>query len=163
MPVYYAWINVTCHPEWLKYFEIDQFQIPTVVYYYPEKELQANLIGKFDEETISEHEDRFLKGRLPTWAPKTAHKKMVFTSSSDCQSQDAEAEKSQEDLELEEEILREILEEEEARVKEANTRKNINKSQKSGKKKGKKKGKKSGGSKKDELWEEHMIEFLGAI
>lgn len=25
MPVYYAWINVTCHPEWLKYFEIDQF------------------------------------------------------------------------------------------------------------------------------------------
>jgi hypothetical protein len=152
MPVYYAWINVTCHPEWLKYFEIDQFQIPTVVFYYPEKELQANLIGKFDEETVSDHEDRFLKGKLPTWAPKTPFKKMVMTSSSECQSQDFEAEKSQEDLELEEEILREILEEEAAREKEANTRKNINKSQekKGTKKKGKKKGKK-GGAKKDEL------------
>lgn len=48
LPIYYSWVNVTCHPEWLKYFEVDPFQVPTVAYYYPEKQLQANLIGKFD-------------------------------------------------------------------------------------------------------------------
>ena len=77
---------------------------------------------------------------------------MVMTSSNECQSQDTGAERSQEDIDLEEEILREILEEEAAREKEANTRKNINKSAKGGKKKGKKKGKKGSGAKKDELW-----------
>jgi len=49
LPIYYSWVNVTCHPEWLQYFEVDPFQVPTVVYYYPEKKLQANLIGKFDK------------------------------------------------------------------------------------------------------------------
>ena len=24
-PIFYSWVNVTCHPEWLKHFEIDQF------------------------------------------------------------------------------------------------------------------------------------------
>lgn len=65
-PVYYSWINVTCHPEVLQFFKIDQFQIPTLVFYYPEKELQANLIGKFQIDTISDHEDRFIRGRLGT-------------------------------------------------------------------------------------------------
>lgn len=23
MPIHYSWVNITCHPEWLKYFEID--------------------------------------------------------------------------------------------------------------------------------------------
>lgn len=38
-PIYYSWVNITCHPEWLKFFEVDPFQVPTVVYYYPEKQL----------------------------------------------------------------------------------------------------------------------------
>ena len=45
MPIYYSWVNITCHPEWLLYFGIDSFQVPTIVFYYPEKEKQANLIG----------------------------------------------------------------------------------------------------------------------
>lgn len=69
-PIFYSWINVTCHPEVLGYFEVDQFQIPTVVFNYPQKELQANLIGKFSADTISDHEQRFIKGRLATRTPK---------------------------------------------------------------------------------------------
>ena len=69
-PMFYSWVNVTCHPEVLQFFKVDQFQIPTVVYYYPEKELQANLIGKFDVTTIADHESKFLKGRLSTMTPK---------------------------------------------------------------------------------------------
>ena len=25
MPLYYSWINVTCHPEWMQYFDVDPF------------------------------------------------------------------------------------------------------------------------------------------
>ena len=45
LPMFHSWVNVTCHPEWLKYFNVDPFQVPTVVFYYPEKERQAILIG----------------------------------------------------------------------------------------------------------------------
>jgi len=38
-PIYYSWVNITCHPEWLTYFDVDPFQVPTVAYYYPEKQL----------------------------------------------------------------------------------------------------------------------------
>lgn len=55
MPIFYSWVNATCHPEWLKYFDVDPFQIPTVVFYYPEKERQANLIGQFDHDTVLDH------------------------------------------------------------------------------------------------------------
>lgn len=24
-PMFYSWVNVTCYPEWLRYFNIDQF------------------------------------------------------------------------------------------------------------------------------------------
>ena len=24
-PVFYSWVNATCHPEWLKFFDVDQF------------------------------------------------------------------------------------------------------------------------------------------
>lgn len=71
--MYYSWINVTCHPEALEFFGIDMFQIPSLVFYYPQKELQANLIGKFDIDTISDHEERFVKSKLATWAPKQLH------------------------------------------------------------------------------------------
>lgn len=41
--------------------------VPTVVFYNPEKNRYAQLIGKFDEETIRNHEQKFLKGQLPTF------------------------------------------------------------------------------------------------
>ena len=47
-PIHYSWVNVTCHPEWLNYFEIDATQLPTVVFYYPEKEHDSPCgMGKF--------------------------------------------------------------------------------------------------------------------
>jgi len=35
LPVYYSWVNTTCHPEWLKYFNVQPFSVPTVVFYNP--------------------------------------------------------------------------------------------------------------------------------
>ena len=40
----------------MKHFEIDAMNLPTVVFYLPEKDKFANLIGKFDKETIQDHE-----------------------------------------------------------------------------------------------------------
>lgn len=145
-PVFYSWINVTCHDEVLRFFEIDQFQIPTLVFYYPEKELQANLIGKFEADTISDHETRFVKGRLPTWTPRRKHTEFTVDTK-ECQKA---ADLGSEDTSLDDEILKEILAEEEARkAADDSARKNINAPKK--KKKGKGKGKKGKGSKKDEL------------
>lgn len=143
-PVFYSWVNVTCHDEVLRFFEIDQFQVPTLVFYYPEKELQATLIGKFEADTISDHEERFVKGRLPTWTPRRKHTEFAVESK-DCQKPvDIGAEEDA----LDDEILKEILAEEQAKKEEEDSkRKNIN----APKKKKKAKGKKGKGSKKDEL------------
>lgn len=123
-----------------------------MVYYYPEKQLQANLIGKFDQETIGAQADKYLRGRLATWKPTTNSSDMKVESR-DCQAaleQSGSAdEQSEADRLMEEEIMREILEEEAARKKEENTRKNIKGSKDKKKKKKSKKGKKK--SKKDEL------------
>jgi hypothetical protein len=110
-PIYYSWVNTTCHPEWLKHFEVDPFQVPSVVYYYPEKSLQANLIGKFDQETIEEQSDNFLRGKLASWANKNE----IVMESKDCQLAELDSEQDEADKALEEEILREIMEEEAAK------------------------------------------------
>ena len=44
--------------------------VPTVVFYLPEKDKYAHLIGKFDKDTIKIHEQKFANGRLPTFAVK---------------------------------------------------------------------------------------------
>jgi len=25
LPMFYSWVNITCHPEWLKFFNVDPF------------------------------------------------------------------------------------------------------------------------------------------
>jgi len=103
--------------------------------------LQANLIGKFDVDTIESHKDNFLRGKLATWSPKETHDKLVFENK-DCQAP-PEIDSDEDDRLLQEEILREIMEEEAARKQEESKRKNVGSNKTSGKGKGKKKGKKS--------------------
>ena len=35
----YSWINVTCHPEWLRYFDISHFMIPSLTFYIPSQDV----------------------------------------------------------------------------------------------------------------------------
>jgi len=85
--------------------------IPTVVFYSPEKQRYAQLIGKFDKETIQEHEQKFINGRLPTveLGEKFTIKKL------DCPN--IRPEISGEDSGLDDDILKEILAEEEEKRK----------------------------------------------
>ena len=97
----------------------------------------------FDIDTISSHEQRFMKGKLSAWKPQNKHSEFKLEEK-DCSKS---LELGEEDSSLDDEILREIMEEEAARAKEEEQvdtkRKNVH-----GSKKKKKKGKKG---KKDEL------------
>jgi hypothetical protein len=44
--------------------------VPTVVFYLPDKDKSAHLIGKFDKQTIGKHQDKFVNGKLPTFPMK---------------------------------------------------------------------------------------------
>ena len=151
--MFYSWVNVTCHPEWLNYLNVDPFQIPSMTYYYPNRELQSNHIGKFDKTSISDSADRFLTGKLANWKSKFTNDKMTMEAK-DCSlsGQSGDDEQSEADRLLEEEIMKEIMEEEaeKRRVQEQeDSRRKNTKGSKGKKKKGKKKGKKS--SKKEDL------------
>jgi len=86
LPVYYTWFNTTCHPEVFQWFDVDPNFVPTVVYYATEVNKQANLIGKFDKESLQEHEIKFKDGKLGLSDAKVKQKEMVLSDITDCQS-----------------------------------------------------------------------------
>jgi hypothetical protein len=119
LPLYYMWINSTCHSYLLPQFEVNPMFVPTVVFYLPEKDKSAHLIGKFDKQTISKHQDKFVSGKLPTFAMKTKALDIVIKDL-DCPNMQPEViveEDAEVNKELEDEILKEILKEDEERRK----------------------------------------------
>ena len=68
------------------------------------------MIGKFDQESIQEHENKFMKGKLAMRDVKVAKKELMF-SEIDCQKLFLEEQVPQDD-DYGDEILAEILEEE---------------------------------------------------
>ena len=43
---------------------MDPTALPTIVYYNSQHNKYGNMIGKFDKESIEEHEDKFKNGKL---------------------------------------------------------------------------------------------------
>lgn len=64
-PIYYMWINVTCHENVLSHFNIDRMAVPTMVYYHPKHNKYGWLVGRFEEDALKTHETSFLGGKLP--------------------------------------------------------------------------------------------------
>lgn len=95
-------------------------------------------------DTIVDHEQRFIKGRLATWTPAKTHTDFAIIEQ-DCS---LGLELGDDDTSLDDEILQEILEEEARQKAEDTPRKNVMGSKKKSKK-GKKKSNKK--AKKDEL------------
>lgn len=83
-PVYYSWVNTTCHPEWFKYFDVQPFSAPNVVFYNPRSHRHEATIGKFTYGQIADYEERFAHGKLSTVATATDNKKMTLELK-DCQ------------------------------------------------------------------------------
>jgi hypothetical protein len=104
------------------------------------------MIGTFDKQTIEEHQDRFLKGKLATVDTPTRTNAMTIKAV-DCAAQQADATSSK-DKDFDDEILKEILAEQ--KEKEEAAKKEEKKEKKTKKGKGKKKKKKKS-AKKDEL------------
>lgn len=126
--------------------------VPTVVFYLPEKGKSAHLIGKFDKATIQKHEQRFVQGKLPTFAMKSKAAQIEIRGDLDCPNIAPEANlepADDQDKEADDEILQEILREDEERRKRiAKEEADFKKKRSAGAGKKKKKGKKGG---KDEL------------
>jgi len=118
------WINATCHSYLLPQLDVNPMFVPTVVFYLPDKDKSAHLIGKFDKPTILKHQEKFVTGKLPTFPVRTKARdiqirdivcpqvmpEVVVDAASD-------SEGNTEDKELEDEILKEILREDEERRK----------------------------------------------
>ena len=83
--------------------------MPTVIYYSPEHNKHANLIGKFDKDTIMEHENKFKDGKLGLVDAKVPLKDMLLSDITDCPSFVLETVEEDEDFD---EILAEIIAEE---------------------------------------------------
>jgi hypothetical protein len=122
--------------------------VPTVLFYLPDKDKSAHLIGKFDKPTILAHQEKFVTGKLPSFPMRTKARDIeirdivcpkvmpeVVAAASE--------EGDPEDKELEDEILKEILrEDEERRKKREKEEADIKKRGGKGKKKKKKDKKK---------------------
>jgi len=115
------WINSSCHSYLLPHFDVNPMFVPTVVFYLPEKDKSAHLIGKFDKPTILKHQEKFVTGKLPTFPMKTKARDLVIKDI-DCPNVRPEVEIIEDtndtDKELEDEILKEILREDEERRKQ---------------------------------------------
>lgn len=155
LPVYYSWLNTTCHPEFFQWFNVDPNFMPTVVYYAPEVNKHASLIGNFNKESLQEHETKFKDGKLGLQDAKVKPKEMVMSDITDCPSHVLEAVEDDEDFD---EILAEIIAEEAARKaaveddwEYGGKKKKERDGKKKDKKKGGKKGKKGKSSERDEL------------
>lgn len=99
----------------LEYFDVNPMFVPTVVFYYPEKNKYAHLIGKFDKETVQAHEQKFISGRLATFDPRVKAKD-IQVNSLDCPNIHLQIDNTY--TEIDDEILQEIIAEEAAKKKE---------------------------------------------
>lgn len=142
-PIHYTWLNATCHEEAFKYFDVDPTMLPTVVFMSVNNNIHASMIGKFDKDTILEHERRFKHAKVPVKDIKVDPNEVIFRDI-DCAAQTLDS--PAEDDEDIQEFLAEVRAEEKAR-KDATERSNQPQGKKKGKK-GKAKGKK-GGKKKN--------------
>lgn len=78
-PLHYSWVNTTCHNYIFNYFGIDPLTAPNVVFYNPAKGKHASMIGTFDKNTVLDHQDRFVKGKLATADTPTKKGDMKIT------------------------------------------------------------------------------------
>ena len=108
------------------------------------------MIGKFDAETVFNHEERFKNGKLPLIDARVAKRDIVFDEL-DCAA--LVQEQGMDDDEDFDEILAEILaeEQERRRLEEGEDSDDDDEPKKKKKSKNKKKKKKSSSSKRDEL------------
>lgn len=109
-PVNYSWVNVRCHPEVLEWFGLTEFNVPTIVFYKPNSGKSAQLIGQFNEATVQEHVQRFMKGLLKSQPLLISQDKMKL--SLECAT--ISSTEADDDADFDD-ILAEILAEEEAR------------------------------------------------
>jgi len=145
LPVYYSWFNTTCHPEIFQWFDVDPNFVPTIVYYAVDVNKHANLIGKFEKESLQESEIKFKEGKLGLQDARVKQSEMILSDIADCSAHQLEI------VEDDEDFLAEILAEEEARKAQEKDDVGYGGKKKKSKKDKKKRKKKAKSEERDEL------------
>ena len=72
--------------EIFNYFDVDPTALPTMVYYNSQHNKYGTMIGKFDEESLTTHEEKFKTGKIPLSEAKVNKRDIIFTEI-DCPAQ----------------------------------------------------------------------------
>jgi hypothetical protein len=140
----YMWINATCHSYLLPKFELSQMFLPTVVIYSPSQQKYSRMVTTLEMENLIEFEKAFEgtgKGRIIVNDAPDGFAELI--QELDCPNimPDWDTTADSADSDLDDEIMREILEEERKKREELGLEDDATKKKKK-KSKGKKKNKK---------------------
>ena len=117
-PLYYSWIDVSCHPEALEWFGLSSFNVPTVVYYQPKHNRFMELIGSFDFDNIFMQEERLVTGGAGPREAPVSQTSMLLSKECHVETVPPPSDVEDDDDEEFRAMLAEILAEEEARKAE---------------------------------------------
>jgi hypothetical protein len=133
-PYNFAWVNATCQENFSTKFNVNLGSLPNLIAYIPSREVYTMLIGTFEMENLDIFIDKVVRGQSNF---SKMEKKLIKLDDIKCE----EIKEFSENLE-DDEILKEILEEERKKREQAEKEKNEENGDKGTKKKGKKKKKK---------------------
>ena len=103
-PYNFGWVNSTCQENFSSVFNINSGSLPNLIGYIPSRDVYASLLGSFETENIDSFLDTVIRGKANFYK---IQKEKVILEDIKCE----EIQEIQENLE-EDEILKEILEEE---------------------------------------------------
>eukprot|EP00826_Nyctotherus_ovalis_P039550 TRINITY_DN3812_c0_g1_i10.p1 TRINITY_DN3812_c0_g1~~TRINITY_DN3812_c0_g1_i10.p1 ORF type:complete len:205 (-),score=93.73 TRINITY_DN3812_c0_g1_i10:117-707(-) len=112
-PMEMMWVNVSCHKEILKSFELEEMAVPTLALFAPKKKIVGSMIGKFDLETVQDYVEGIFIGKIK--GLMKFEKELVLNEIDCSQIVKKEEERLSEE---EREVLKEIIAEEERKKKE---------------------------------------------
>lgn len=119
-PVQFGWIDAVCHSELLKKLEIYEDSLPNYILYNPSTKQVSTLLGRFEINNLEGFSQRALQGKTRL---QTLSEEISLPKDRNCAEQHAILKKQQEEYEkaaaasneFEDEILREMQEEERIR------------------------------------------------
>lgn len=103
-PYNFGWVNATCHETFSSLFNVNSASLPNLIAYVPSREVYTGLVGTFDLENIEDFIDKVIKGKANFYR---INKDSIKMPDIKCEEIKEIAENLEED-----EILKEILEEE---------------------------------------------------
>lgn len=132
-------MNVTCHPEFFKFFHVNPYHAPTVVFYNPGRHRHGTITSELNRDVVLYDMGSFAGGKLAMHKTPRPLDKMLITEKVDCS---APSEENESELDYEEILAFNVAEEAQIKLQEEEDARQAQLATKKKKKK-KKKGRKT--------------------